>query len=208
MLSTQNLSFNYPNAEPFTFPDLSVLSGEVKLVLGESGAGKTTLLHLLAGLLTPARGTIQIGEQSFDALSGAAKDRFRGKNVGIVFQSAQFVRSISVLQNLYLARSLAGLDANETLCKELLSDLGISGRMNAKPNELSVGERQRASIARALSTEPKIVLADEPTSALDDTNCLIVADLLEQTVTNRAAALVIVTHDQRLKHRFQNTVTL
>ncbi len=208
MLSTQNLSFNYPKAEPFTFPDLNVQAGEVKLVLGESGAGKTTLLHLLAGLLNPTSGTIQIGEQRLDVLSGAAKDRFRGSNVGIVFQSAQFVRSISVLQNLYLARTLAGLDRNETLCKELLSDLGISERMNAKPNELSVGERQRASIARALSTEPKIVLADEPTSALDDTNCLVVADLLEHAVTNRAAALVVVTHDQRLKNRFQNTVTL
>ncbi|MGB0368901.1 MAG: ABC transporter ATP-binding protein, partial [Flavobacteriales bacterium] len=167
-----------------------------------------TLLHLLAGLMNPKNGSIKIGETEFQSLSGSSKDRFRGENIGIVFQQSQFVKSISVLSNLKLARSLAGLKENTSLAESLLGELGIEARMHAKPSELSIGERQRASIARALVTEPKVVLADEPTSALDDENCETVADLLQQTVTSRGAALVIVTHDQRLKNRFQNAITL
>ncbi|MGB1319139.1 MAG: ABC transporter ATP-binding protein, partial [Flavobacteriales bacterium] len=193
---------------PFNFPNLNVESNEVLLVLGQSGKGKTTLLHLLAGLMSPNSGSIKIGETEFQSLSGSSKDRFRGENIGIVFQQSQFVKSISVLSNLKLARSLAGLKENTSLAESLLSELGIEARMHAKPSELSIGERQRASIARALVTEPKVVLADEPTSALDDENCEIVANLLQQTVTSRGAALIIVTHDQRLKNKFQNAITL
>ena len=208
MLQTTDLSFSYPNGEPFNFPNLKVEPNEGLLVLGQSGKGKTTLLHLLAGLMSPKSGSIKIGETEFQSLSGSSKDRFRGENIGIVFQQSQFVKSISVLSNLKLARSLAGLKENTSLAESLLSELGIEARMHAKPSELSIGERQRASIARALVTEPKVVLADEPTSALDDENCEIVANLLQQTVTSRGAALIIVTHDQRLKNKFQNAITL
>ena len=107
-----------------------------------------------------------------------------------------------------LARSLAGLKADDALAESLLSELGIKERMHAKPSELSVGERQRAGIARALVTKPKVVLADEPTSALDDENCQIVASLLEHTVKAHGAALIVVTHDQRLKDQFQNAIAL
>jgi putative ABC transport system ATP-binding protein len=158
--------------------------------------------------MEPNGGTIQVGNTNFNSLSGSAKDRFRGENIGIVFQQSQFVKSISVLQNLQLARSLAGLNQDDSLAKGLLDELGVTDRMNARPNQLSIGERQRASIARALVTSPKVVLADEPTSALDDENCAVVAELLQRTVTGHGAALVIVTHDQRLKERFQNTITL
>lgn len=208
MLETKDLSFSYSQGPPFEFPDLSVSSSDVLVVLGRSGTGKTTLLHLLAGLMQPRSGSVLINNTDLNNLSGSERDHFRGENVGIVFQQAQFVRSISVLQNLLLARSLAGLKADKKLAENLLTELGISERMNAKPSELSVGEKQRASIARALVTSPKVVLADEPTSALDNENCSLVADLLQRTVTGHGAALVIVTHDQRLKDRFQNTLTL
>ena len=208
MLETKSLSFSYPKGESFNFPDLSVGASDVLLILGQSGKGKTTLLHLLAGLMEPKSGTVKVGETALEDLSASSKDRFRGENVGIVCQQAQFVKSISVLKNLQLARSLAGLKADDTLAESLLSELGIEKGMHAKPSELSIGERQRASIARALVTEPKVVLADEPTSALDDQNCSLVADLLLKAVTGHGAALVIVTHDQRLKERFQNTITL
>ena len=208
MLSTSALTFAYPNGASFEFPDLNVGQNEGLLVLGNSGTGKTTLLHLLAGLMNPTGGTIELDGTELATLKGSARDRFRGKNIGLVFQQSQFIRSISVLENLRLARSLAGLSQDDSLAESLLTELGISERKNAKPNELSIGERQRAAIARALVTKPKIVLADEPTSALDDENCEAVAALFERTVKGHGAALVIVTHDQRLKNRFQNSVSI
>ena len=208
MLQTKDLSFSYANGPNFSFPNLSVQASEVVLVLGRSGKGKTTLLHLLAGLMEPNSGSVTIDGQSITKLKGKARDAFRGKNIGMVFQQAQFIRSISVMQNLQLARSLAGLPNDEAFAKELLSELGIADKINNRPSELSIGERQRAGIARALITQPKVVLADEPTSALDDENCELVADLLQKTVTGHGAALGIVTHDQRLKNRFLNSVEI
>ena len=208
MLQTKDLSFSYANGPSFSFSDLSVEPTEVLLVLGRSGKGKTTLLHLLAGLMEPNSGSVTIDGQAITKLKGKARDAFRGKNIGMVFQQAQFIRSISVMQNLQLARSLAGLPNDEAFAKELLSELGIADKINNRPSELSIGERQRAGIARALITQPKVVLADEPTSALDDENCALVADLLQKTVTGHGAALVIVTHDQRLKNRFLNSVEI
>ena len=122
-----------------------------------------------------------------------------GQNIGLIFQEAQFVKSISIMENLQLARTFSGLPADVNLANQLLAELGIQDKADNRPSQLSVGERQRAGIARALITKPKLVLADEPTSALDDTNCLAVAELLESTVTGHGAALVVVTHDQRLK---------
>lgn len=208
MLQTKDLSFSYANGPNFSFPNLSVQASEVILVLGRSGKGKTTLLHLLAGLMEPNSGSVTIDGQSITELKGKARDAFRGKNIGMIFQQAQFIRSISVMQNLQLARSLAGLPNDEIFANQLLSELGIADKVNNRPNELSIGERQRAGIARALITQPKVVLADEPTSALDDENCELVADLLQKTVTGHGAALVIVTHDQRLKNRFLNSVEI
>ena len=208
MLQTQTLTFSYPNGAPFVFPDLNVKPNEALLVLGNSGTGKTTLLHLLAGLMDPTGGTIELDGTALSTMKGSARDHFRGQHIGLVFQQSQFIRSISVLENLQLARLLAGLGKDDAFVESLLSELGISERKQAKPNELSIGERQRAAIARALVTKPKIVLADEPTSALDDENCEAVAALFERTVTGHGAALVIVTHDQRLKNRFQNSVSI
>ena len=208
MLSTKDLSFNYPQGATFSFPNLNITEGQSLLVLGKSGSGKTTLLHLLAGLMNPADGLVEISGVNLVELNGSKRDKFRGENIGIVFQSAQFVHSITVFQNLSLARSLAGLSANNELAESLLNELGITHRMHAKPSDLSIGERQRASIARALVTNPKVVLADEPTSALDDENAALVANLLQRTVTGHGAALIVVTHDQRLKNRFQNSITL
>lgn len=208
MLKTQNLQYSYSNGPSFSFPDLSVNAEEVLLVLGKSGSGKTTLLHLLAGLMESGSGSVSIDGQSVTELQGSKRDRFRGKNIGMVFQQAQFIRSVSVMQNLQLARSLAGLAADEAFAQQLLAELGIADKANNRPRELSIGERQRAGIARALVTNPKVVLADEPTSALDDENCELVADLLQKTVTGHGAALIIVTHDQRLKDRFPNSVEI
>jgi ABC-type lipoprotein export system ATPase subunit len=208
MLATNGLTYTYQNGPSFSFPDLSVERSQVLVILGRSGKGKTTLLHLLAGLSEPRSGSIQIDSTDISALKGKKMDQFRGQNIGMVFQQAQFIRSISVMQNLQLARTLAGLPTDLQLATELLTELGIADKKDMLPSRLSVGEKQRAGIARALITNPKVVLADEPTSALDDENCNLVAELLERSVLGRKASLIIVTHDKRLKDRFSNALEI
>jgi len=208
MLQTQNLRYSYPNGATFRFPNLNVGKQEVQLILGKSGKGKTTLLHLLAGLMNAESGNIRLKETELSSLKGSARDAFRGKHIGIIFQQPQFIRSISVMQNLQLARTLAGMKKDIAFANSLLNELNIAEKAHSLPQQLSVGERQRTSIARALITRPEVVLADEPTSALDDENCQKVANLLERSVTGHSAALIIVTHDKRLKDRFENWVEI
>lgn len=208
MLQTTDLHYTYPNGPSFAFPDVQVAREEVLLILGRSGSGKTTLLHLLAGLMAPTSGIVSIDSTALSSLSGSKMDGFRGRHIGLVFQQPLFIRSVNVMHNLQLARTLAGLEADETRATQLLEELGMADRASQLPQSLSIGERQRVSIARALMTSPGLLLADEPTSALDDDNCKRVAELLQSAATRHGAALVIVTHDRRLKDRFTNTVEL
>jgi putative ABC transport system ATP-binding protein len=135
-------------------------------------------------------------------------DRFRGKHFGIVFQQSHFIQSLSVMENLAIPHFLLGKKFPASKAEELLSNLGIAHKAQAKPLALSVGEQQRASIARALIHQPSIVLADEPTSALDDASTAAVIGLLEEQCAQAGAALIVVTHDQRLKSRYSNRVEL
>ena len=199
MLRTQNLGYRYAGADhELTFPDLDCAAGRPHLLLGPSGAGKTTLLQLLAGLRAPHRGSVWIDGQDLYALPLAARDRFRGRNVGLVFQTAHFVRSVNVVQNLLLAQTSAGLPPDRARALSLLADLGLEAKAGKSPEALSVGERQRVGIARAVLNEPRVLLADEPTSALDDGNARRVLDLLTDAAQRTGAALLIVTHDNRL----------
>lgn len=208
MLQTSSLSYTYPQGPSFAFPDLNVGKEEVLLVLGRSGSGKTTLLHLLAGLMNSKSGKVTVNGTDLSTLSGSGMDAFRGQHIGLVFQQPLFIRSVNVIENLQLARTLAGLDADEERGRQLLEELGMTDKAAQMPQSLSIGERQRVSIARALMTSPGLLLADEPTSALDDENCSRVAELLQSAATRHSAALVIVTHDRRLKDRFTNAVEL
>jgi putative ABC transport system ATP-binding protein len=173
-----------------------VTAGQALLVLGNSGSGKTTFLHLLAGLLKPTGGKILFTTEKLNLTN--QNDRFRGKQVGLVFQQPYFVNSLNVIDNLVVASKMAGVPLDKNRGIELLDNLGLADRVNNEPKELSIGEQQRVSIARALMNRPSVVLADEPTSSLDDENCRIVAEMLAQNCKNQGAALVIVTHDQRL----------
>jgi ABC-type lipoprotein export system ATPase subunit len=210
MLQTYDLQFSYAGATPssFAFPDLQATSGDPLLILGQSGVGKTTLLHLLAGILRPQRGQILIGETDIAQLSIRDMDRFRGQYIGIVFQQAHFVQALTVGRNLQLAQYLAGSRPDRQRIDELLGRLGLTHKLDQSAQRLSLGEQQRVSIARAVLNRPQLLLADEPTSALDDQNTAEVIDLLSDTAKQAGAALVIVTHDQRLKDRFSNRVPL
>jgi ABC-type lipoprotein export system ATPase subunit len=209
MLTTKNLAFEYATTElMMRFPDIALQRGEQGLLLGQSGSGKTTLLHLLGGLLSPKSGEIQINDQNLSILRGPELDRFRGKNIGIIFQTAHFIRSLTVEENLVLAQQLAGMKVDKSLIFNFLQKLNLGHKLKSKPNELSIGEAQRANIARALINAPSVILADEPTSALDDKNAEEVIKLLEQQAAEVNATLLIVTHDGRLKNRFSSRYEL
>lgn len=190
------------------FPDVSCGRGEQWLILGESGSGKTTLLHLLGGLRKPQKGQIVIGDTDITSLRGQHLDIFRGRNIGIVFQQAHFVRSLTIQENLLLAQKLAGMSTDLSQVHQLLARLNIEDKANDKPHRLSVGERQRASICRALINRPKLILADEPTSALDDHNCQEVIQLIKNQAAADEVTLLIVTHDNRLKSKFEHQIVL
>jgi putative ABC transport system ATP-binding protein len=209
MIETKNLTFRYgPEAPEMRFPDLDCAAGERLLLLGSSGAGKTTLLHLLSGLLRPSSGQIRVDQTPFATLSDRALDRFRGERIGVVFQRAHFVESLTVLENLALPAFLTGGRPDPERAEAMLAALGVGHKAHSKPRDLSVGEQQRASIARALIHRPSVVLADEPTSALDDRSTEAVIGLLEAQAAEAGATLVIVTHDSRLKDRYPNRVEL
>ena len=208
MLQTDNLTFHYPNGPSLTFPDLRCAAGEHWLLLGPSGSGKTTWLQLLAGLRTPTTGRIVLRDTNLADLRGGALDRFRGREIGIIYQQPPFVRSLSVGDNLALARRLAGLPADAERVHRLLDRLGVSHKARSRPDRLSVGEQQRVAIARALVNAPGLILADEPTSALDDGNARRVSQLLREVAEAVQAILVIVTHDARLRQEFDRYVEL
>ncbi len=208
MLATRNLEYRYDAQNHLRFPDIVCDDGEHWLLIGQSGAGKTTLLHLLGGLRSPTRGMVTVAGATLGKLSTAQLDTFRGRHIGIIFQQSHFVRSLSVEQNLLLAQKLAGLTPDRERVAELLDHLNIARKAGTLTGRLSVGERQRAAIARALINRPTVILADEPTSALDDHHCTEVINLIEREATAVGATLLVVTHDNRLKERFDRQIQL
>lgn len=208
MLATNQLTFAYNPQKQFAFPDVRCADREALLILGRSGTGKTTFLHLLALLLRPQSGSVTINRTDLTQLGPAETAAFRARHVGIVYQKPHFVSSLSVIDNLLLANYLAEQPQNRTRVRELAEQLGFTDHLNKKTNQLSQGEQQRVSIARAVMNQPDVILADEPTSSLDDENTGLVVDLLRQQSEQIGASLIVVTHDQRLKDVFQNQVLL
>ena len=208
MIFTKDLSFQYNAKKVFNFPDFSCNANESLLITGNSGVGKTTLLHLLGGLLTPKTGLIDIDGIDISQLKNKSLDTFRGNHISIILQKSYFVNSLNVLENLELTSWLATNKKQTTFAKNILNDLGLSQFLTKKTYELSIGQQQRLSIARALINEPKVILADEPTASLDDENANIVLELLEKISKNQNAALVIVTHDNRLKEKITKNLVL
>lgn len=208
MLFTQNLHFEYHAGRTFLFPDMACAAREALLITGVSGVGKTTLLHLLSGIMAPTSGEVNVDGESLPRMSERSRDRFRGRHIGLVFQKSYFAGALTVLENLTLASWLATGKKNTGRAKTLLCQLGLDEFASVLPSKLSVGQQQRVSIARALMNEPKVLLADEPTSSLDDLHCKMVAELLIEQSAVSGAALLIVTHDQRLKNLFTNVIEL
>ena len=208
MISTKDITFSYHKDHIFHMPDVFCQAGNTLLVTGNSGKGKTTYLHILAGLLKPDSGQVTIDNMDITKLSEQKTDAFRGKNIGVVFQKSHFIASLTVLENLEMSSWLATGKKHTKRAKNLLEKLDVLDQATKLVSQLSVGQQQRVSIARALMNKPKVLLADEPTSSLDDKNAEKVIDLLENLAKEYQAALLIVTHDSRIKQRFTNQITM
>ena len=208
MLSLKGVRQRYGAGVALALDRFDAAAGEHWLVLGASGSGKTTFLNLVAGLLRPSEGDVVVGGQSLGGLEGTALDRWRGRTVGIVPQKLHLIASLSVLQNLLLAPFLAGLPPDKARARSLLELLGLKEKASEKPHQLSHGQAQRVAIARAVMNRPKLLLADEPTANLDDQNCFQALELLESQARECGATLIVATHDQRAKQRFEKRLEL
>ncbi|MEM1136382.1 MAG: ATP-binding cassette domain-containing protein [Bacteroidota bacterium] len=208
MIAIKNLSASYNNQRILRFPEWHLSQGEFCLMLGPSGSGKSTLLHLLAGILQPKSGEITIANAKLFEMSQAKRDKFRGQNIGLIFQKAHLIDAVSVKDNMLMAQYFAGEKRDLSRVKEVLEELHIADKLKAKTFQLSQGEAQRLSIARAMLNKPSVILADEPTSSLDDDNCETVYNILATQAQKYDATLLISTHDQRLKDKIPRHLKL
>jgi len=208
LLEVKSLTFTHEGQNQICFPDISLSNNEGLIVLGNSGSGKTTLINLIAGLIKPDSGDITLNQTKYNELSLDDLDIFRGKNIGLIFQKPHFIRNLNVLENLSLSTHLSRNKVSKEIFEETLNEVGLSEKVNVRPNELSEGEQQRLSIAMALVKEPSLILADEPTSSLDDNNCNKVISLLKAYSENKGCKLIIVTHDSRIKNLFKKKISL
>ena len=187
---------------------LAVNAGESVAVVGASGAGKSTLLALLAGLDAPTSGEVWLEGTELSALDEDGRAAMRGQHVGFVFQSFHLVPSLTALENVMLPLELAGRADARQAAREVLSQVGLAGRLGHYPRQLSGGEQQRVAIARAFVTSPSVLFADEPTGNLDTATGARVVQLLFDLNRATGATLVLVTHDRDLAARCDRMVEL
>jgi putative ABC transport system ATP-binding protein len=187
---------------------VAVERSDFMAILGTSGSGKSTLLNLFGGLDRPTSGEILFDGQSLAPLSPWEMSRYRLRRVGMIFQSFNLIPTMSARENVSLALAFAGLSKNERRGRslELLDRVGLSHRADHLPSELSGGEQQRVSIARAIANEPQVLLADEPTGNLDSSRAAEVMGVLDEMRLRDGKTIVLVTHDRELADRFATRV--
>ncbi len=181
--------------------DLQVRRGEAVGIVGPSGSGKSTLLMVLAGLERLDRGEIHIAGEPLHALSEDALADFRGRNIGIVFQSFHLIANMTALENVAVPLELANVSNPFDIARRELTAVGLGERLNHYPGQLSGGEQQRVAIARALAPSPLVLIADEPTGNLDTETGRQIADLLFAKQAERGMTMLLVTHDTSLAAR-------
>jgi putative ABC transport system ATP-binding protein len=186
---------------------VAIEAGEFVAILGTSGSGKSTLLNLFGGLDHPTSGDIRFNGQSLAPLSSREMSRYRLRSIGMIFQSFNLIPTMTARQNVSLALAFAGMKQTERQqrSRELLERVGLGARVDHRPSELSGGEQQRVSIARALANDPQVLLADEPTGNLDSARATELLELLK-TMQRDGKTIVMVTHDQELAGRFADRI--
>ncbi|MDR2440043.1 MAG: ABC transporter ATP-binding protein [Planctomycetaceae bacterium] len=208
MLELKNLKKSYllPDGEDLPILEIShwsVEAGEQVVVVGASGCGKTTLLHIIAGILRPSSGHVLIDGWDTPILTEAERDQFRARRIGYVFQTFNLLQGFTALENVMIGMTFAGTRSDRHRAKDLLEKVGLGHRLHHKPAQLSVGEQQRVSVARALANKPKLVLADEPTANVDVGNQQQVIDMLRNTCEEEHVALILVTHAPEVADQFK-----
>jgi len=188
--------------------DLTVGHGEAIGLVGPSGSGKSTLLMVMAGLERSDTGSIVVAGEELTKLDEDALARFRGRNVGIVFQSFHLIPTMTAIENVAVPLELAGIEDAFARAKRELEGVGLGERLSHYPAQLSGGEQQRVALARALAPSPSILVADEPTGNLDENTGKHVIDLLFKGHIERRTTLILVTHDQTLAARCDRVVKL
>ncbi len=187
---------------------MTIVQGESVALVGVSGAGKSTLMTLLAGLDTPTSGDISLLEQPLNQLDDDARAALRAESIGFVFQQFLLVPSLTARENVLLPSTIRGDEEDTERASSLLASVGLSGREDHLPSQLSGGEQQRVAIARAFMTHPKLLFADEPTGNLDQQTASTVIDLLFSLNRDHGTTLVLVTHDPKLAERCDRTLHL
>jgi len=188
--------------------NFSVEQGESVAIVGSSGSGKTTLLGLCAGLDKPSQGTIDLYGKTINNLSEDERAALRNEHVGFIFQNFQLIPTLTALENVMIPLELKGKSGAAAVAQDLLTRVGLSKRMDHYPSQLSGGEQQRVSLARAFSNEPKLLFADEPTGNLDEDTGNTIEDLMFDLNKEKGTTLIIVTHDNELAAKTGRTIRL
>jgi ABC-type lipoprotein export system ATPase subunit len=184
-------------------PRLEVAAGEQVVIRGRSGGGKTTLLNSIAGLTTIDAGRITIKATDITRLPEVARDRFRARHIGFVFQTFNLLAGFSALENVLLGMTFTGQRQDRQRAADLLKRVGLGHRLTHKPAALSVGEQQRVAVARALVNKPVLLLADEPTANIDPGHQQAVVDLLREACHTENVAMLLVTHADEVANQFE-----
>lgn len=210
ILSLTDITKDFGGGPVLAGISLDIEPGELVAVMGPSGSGKSTLLHCMSGVLTPTHGSVRYGDEELSALSDTPRSRTRLRNFGFVFQDGQLLPELSNVDNVALPAMLNGMGrgAARRRAMELLDQLGLGGLADRRPAQVSGGQAQRVTIARALVANPGVVFDDEPTGALDQSTGHEVMQMLTTIVRQAGASLVMVTHDPKVADWMQRRVEI